>query len=305
MAAIRLLMESPLEKVVWFAPFDCPRILAAGVQIGGHVFDGMVAWHVLHSDVPKGLGFVATFTCPWYPRWKHLSTTQPAFYNATDADIEAQSMTVIEAELMKAGLWSVYQEDVLDLDPILAEMSRAGLPIDTEVRERHAKTLQTECQEIIAKLEDAIPLAVRRIERVYKKPPADLTGLCSRVGLQVVAVCPVCRMCRPPKRHFRIFKRKANPCGGHQATTETQTRLEYYRLAPLKISSALLIRYQEACGRPVPTRWDKKTHAHRPTMNAQAIQQMQRQFPDDPVYPLVLTYRELEKLAGTYIGRPA
>jgi hypothetical protein len=76
MAAIKLLMASAGEKVVWNAGFDVPRIKRAGVPINGIVHDGMVAWHILHSDLPKRLGFVATFTCPWQPAWKHLSGAQ-------------------------------------------------------------------------------------------------------------------------------------------------------------------------------------------------------------------------------------
>jgi DNA polymerase I-like protein with 3'-5' exonuclease and polymerase domains len=40
-------------------------------------------------------------------------------------------------------------------------------------------------------------------------------------------------------------------------------------------------------------------------MDEKAIKELMRKYPDDKLYPLVLQYRELDKIAGTYIGRPA
>jgi hypothetical protein len=28
-------------------------------------------------------------------------------------------------------------------------------------------------------------------------------------------------------------------------------------------------------------------------------------YPEDPLYPVVMEYRKLDKIAGTYIGRPS
>ena len=53
--------------------------------MNGPIHDGMVMWHLLNSDLRKGLGFVATFYCKGLPRWKHLAATEPAQYNAVDA----------------------------------------------------------------------------------------------------------------------------------------------------------------------------------------------------------------------------
>lgn len=86
--AIKLMLENDHPKIGWNSKkFDDPRILHAGVGIGGERHDGMVAWHVLHSDLEKSLGFVATFMCPEQPRWKHLSQVRgkEAFYNAVDS----------------------------------------------------------------------------------------------------------------------------------------------------------------------------------------------------------------------------
>ena len=303
--AIKLLLEGPGEKIVWNAGFDVPRVRAAGVSIGGTIHDGMVAWHILHSDLPKGLGFVATFTCPFQPGWKHLSHTAPAFYNATDADVEWRSVERIFDDLRRTGLWDVYQRDVLDLEPILTHMHLRGMPIAWKARANSAVLLQVEQQRTLSQLEELVPPEARRIDHVYKLEPKDKTGLLIRPSTRIVPCCPGCGVEKPKKNHFQPFKRKSNPCAGLRAEGRERAVDEYYRLAPFKPSRDQLIRYQRALGRPVPTKYDKKERKRKPTMDEKAIQGLRGKFPNDKLYPTVLHYRTLDKIAGTYIGRVA
>ena len=304
MAAIRLLMESEGEKVVWNASFDCPRIKASGVGVNGLVHDGMVAWHILHSDLPKGLAFVATFTCPWQPAWKHLSHSAPGFYNATDADVEWRSMEVIDRELKVNGLYDVYESDVLQIEPILVHMSLQGMPIDAEIRADRATQLADRLDRVLAEMEALVPLDARRVLIAYKETPKDTTGLRVREGVRERNFCPQCGLERPRKDHFRVLKKKVNPCGGLVPVTRTVEVDEYYRLADFTPSRDQLIRYNRALGRPLPTVPDPKTKQRKVSMNEKALKELMRKFPLDGLYPAVLTYRELDKLAGTYIGRP-
>lgn len=311
MAAIRLLLESEGEKVVWNAGYDNPRIRAGGVAINGVIHDGMVAWHILHSDLPKGLGFVATFTCPWQPAWKHLSGSRPAFYNATDADVELRSFEAIEEELLRTGLWDVYQRDVLDLEPILVFMHERGMPVDRTVRADRAARLAERQAAVLARLESAIPVSCRsyKPKEGYVKPPADTIG-CVEITVQVpVRRCDRCGFANPTKPHFRTFKRPTakrpqNPCAGAGVVVQVEPVTRYAKLDPFKPSRNVLIRYQQVLGRPVPRKRDKKSGQWKASLDEKAIKELMRKFPDDPVYPSVLEYRELDKLAGTYIGRP-
>ena len=304
LAAIRLLLESPGEKVVWNASFDCPRIKSMGVSIGGLVHDGMVAWHVLHSDLPKGLAFVATFTCPWQTAWKHLSHSAPGFYNATDADVEWRSMDVIEKELKANGLWDVYQSDVLDVEPILVHMSESGMPIDAEVRLDRARKLADRLATILAKLEALVPEEARRVEHVYKSTPKDTTGLLERPASREIPTCSVCGAAKPRKDHFKRFVKKLNPCCEGRVVNVVREVREYYRLARFTPSRDQLIRYNLLLGRPLPTVPDPKTKKRKVSMNEKGLKWLIGKFPNDKLYLSVLEFRELDKLAGTYIGRP-
>ena len=80
---------------------------------------------------------------------------------------------------------------------------------------------------------------------------------------------------------------------------------EYFRLSPFTPSRDQLIRYNRALGRALPTMFDPKTKSRKISMNEKALKELIRKFPLDKLYPAVLEYRELDKLAGTYIGRPA
>jgi len=302
--AIKLLLESEGDKVVWNSGFDTPRVRFNGVKIAGLIHDGMVAWHVLHSDLPKGLGFVATFTCPDQSPWKHLSHARPAFYNCTDADVELRSMIAIEAKLREHELWDVYQRDVLDLDPILNFMSEQGMPIDAETRHRSAVELDSRLKATHRDLESLMPLPTRKVEHVYVNTPADTEGLLTRPGTRLVKVCPNCGATRPRKDHFKRFVKKINPCADGVAVEVEQSVVEYYRLAAFKPSREQLIRYNDFLKRRTPTTRDKKSGQMRLTTDEKAIKTLILKYPDDPVYNMILTYRELDKLAGTYIGRP-
>jgi hypothetical protein len=304
MAAIRLLLGSPGDKVVWNAGFDVPRIRRAGVEIVGLIHDGMVAWHILHSDLPKRLGFVATFTCPWQPAWKHLSGAKPAYYNATDADVELRSMEVIESELKKTGLWQVYQSDVLDLEPILVHMQEKGMPVDAGIRLDRATKLDGELRRVRVLMEAAVPLEARRIEHVYKKPPADLEGLRSRPSTRLVPICPTCGADRPRKDHFKSFKKKSNPCAGQRPVDEQREVVEYYRLAEFTPSRDQLIRYHQHLKRNLPTIFDKKERKRKISFGERQLKDLTKQWPDDKLYVSILTFRELQKLASAYIGYP-
>lgn len=302
--AIKLLLEGSGQKVVWNGSFDNPRIRHNEVSIGGLIHDGMIAWHILHSDLPKGLGFVATFTCPYQPAWKHLSHASPAFYNATDADVELRSMLSIEAELLRTGLWDVYQRDVLDLDPILSYMSTQGMPIDAEIRLKSAIALKEKQDLVLSSMESLYPFGARKVEHVFATTPKETAGLHSRPATRSELACSNCGLARPRKDHFKKFVKKVNLCADAGRVERQVEVVEWFRLGAFKPSRNQLIAYQVFLGRQVPTKWDGKTKTRKLSMDEKALKGLMGKFPEDKLYPAVLEYRELDKLGGTYIGRP-
>lgn len=302
-AAVAAILGSSGAKVVWNAGFDVPRIRRTGTAIAGLIHDGMVAWHILHSDLPKRLGFVATFTCPYQPAWKHLSGARPAFYNATDADVEFRSMVAIESSLRSSGLWDVYQRDVLDLEPILVHMHDRGMPVDAEIRLDRAIKLDSMLTTVKSEMSTLIPPEARRIDHVYRNKPADCSQLQTRPSTRLIQRCSSCGLAKPRKDHFKRYVKKTNPCAGGGVLETEEVVEEYFRWAEFAPSRTQLIQYHQVLHRACPTTWDKKQGKRKVSFGEREITALHKKFPNDALYPKILIYRSLEKIASSYIGR--
>lgn len=311
---IRALMGSEGEKVVWNQAFDNTRIQANGVHIGGLVHDGMVAWHVLNSDLPKNLGFVATFLVPRQSRWKHLSGSQPAYYNAIDADVELQAMQECERLLRATNLWETYDKQVLKLDPVLRFMSRQGMPVDGERRLAYAIKLDEKLRAVEQQVQESVPREARKLEvrkQVPKKLPAG-AELQYVDGERKVRVCSMCgaenkkphvtrRTIEGPLNAKGKKTRLPNPCLGGIIEQRFVPAPQPAILHAFNAGSPQqLLRYMAVKGhKPVMT---GKPGQKKPTTDEKALKILIGKYADK-FYSLVLEKRELDKLAGTYIGR--
>jgi hypothetical protein len=213
-------------------------------------------------------------------------------------------MLAIESELRRTGLWEVYQRDVLDLEPVLVHMQQRGMPIDSNIRLDRANKLSELRNETLNQLESRFPLETRKVAHVYINPPKDLLGLLSRPSSREVPVCSLCGAVKPRKDHFKRFVKKHNPCADGQVERRSVPVEEYYRLADFTPSRDQLIRYHNHLGRQLPTVYDRKERKRKVSFGESEVKKLILTFPDDPVYNLLLDYRSLDKIAGTYIGRP-
>jgi len=307
MAAIRLLLQSPGIKLDWNGSFDRPRVRASGMDLNGPLHDAMVAWHVLHSDLPKRLGFATTFLCPSQSEWKHLSHHRPAYYNAVDSDVTWRNMAAIKAAMqVRPGLWQAYVNDVVRLAPALHHMEHKGMLIDPDIRYDRACRLQRERVVVDGDLEKMVPRDARRVSPAqgFVRTPDQTDGMVKIELLHPVKRCDRCDVVNPLKPHFRHLKKKVNPCDGAGVKVEEEVIERYANLVPWKPSREALIRYQVVLKRIVPHRFDRKTKTQKPSMDRKALNICIRRYPDDPFYLTVLKRRELSKLAGTYIGYP-
>lgn len=280
--------------------FDAPKVRQY-FPINGDEIDGMLAWHVLNSSFPKGLGFVTPFYAQKMSMWKHLSKDRPAFYNACDADAALRCWLGISEDLKKNNLWHVFNRHVTEVHRVYKFMSDQGLRLDQVLRTEAEIRLSGMLDEIEQQMEAAIPFEARRIDVVYKKTPKDTTGLYSRPGRRVESYCSNCGLPKPRKDHFKRYVKKVNPCA-HGTGAGLQRReievVEWYRLRDWRISKDQLTNYQRAVKhRPVWNRRERKT-----TFDETAIMRLMAKYPSDILYPLILERREREKLLFTYIG---
>lgn len=292
------------SKVGWNnSQFDAPKIKEY-FPINGDDIDAMLAWHVLNSSFPKGLGFVTPFYAQRFPMWKHLSREKPAFYNAADADAALRCWLGIKADLQRNNLWEVFNRHVTEVHRVFKYMSDKGVLLDQQMRRDAELQLAGMLAGIEDAMEAAIPLAAKRL-KVFKKAPKDTTGMLQVDGLAKVAVCPNCGMIGVKADHFKSIGKKRlakgeidNSCHGFKA--QKQEIKQQLWAVPLewKASKLGLTNYQAAAKHaPVFDRKKGKT-----TYDESAMMRLMKKYPGDTLYPLILDHREKQKLLGTYIG---
>jgi hypothetical protein len=303
LVGIKRLLASQNDKLFHNEAFDVPRLRAAGCAVNGVVHDSMVAWHLLHSDLPKGLGFIATFLCPGQKMWKHLSHVQPAFYNTIDSDVANRCMMRIEEELHKHGLWHLYEEHVLKFNIVRAKMSQNGMPIDLGKRKAAALQLGALYDQYQSEMQVVVPEEVKQVspKNGYVRPPADTTGMRVISVKTEVKRCGNCGQLSPDAQHRKVFKKKSNPCGGAEVSVQTEAVDRWAKVEPFVPSQKQVIRYQQFRHHPL-VMTGKRGQDQRPTTNEKALKQLMGKYPGDKLYPLILDYREVERLGANYIG---
>lgn len=214
-------------------------------------------------------------------------------------------MLKIEEELRRANLWDVYDRDVVQLEPILVHMHRMGMPIDPQVRLERAIELDRRLKETKSAMVDAVPLGARKIEHVYTNEPDCKDGLRSRPGVRRIKHCSICGIQRPRKDHFRRLVKKVNPCADGAAVERDVEVDEWYRLADWTPSNDQLTRYHNFLRRPLPTIYDRRTRTRKVSFAERQLKDLTGKYQSDTLYPLILKFRQLDKIAGTYIGRPS
>ena len=285
--------------------YDVPRI-AQYVQIKGVLLDAMLAWHVLNTSMPKGLGFVTPFYWRETKMWKHLATIkgEEAFYNAKDADAALRCWLGIKDDLKGNDLWHVFEEHVVKLNKVLSYMSRQGVLLDQDARKAAEQQLSTLLVEIDGRIQGAVPQQARQF-KVYKKDPKDVTGLVQVSGTRKTNQCPQCGLQGIKAAHFKSVGKKRlkagdaeNRCVGLKALKLEITDQLWAQPLPFKLSNVGLKRYQATMGhKPIKDR-KKKTV----TFNVKALKTLRKNYPNDPLYPIIGEYRGTQKLLGTYVG---
>jgi uracil-DNA glycosylase family 4 len=311
MADLGRLFSSSNPKLGWNSDnYDSPRV-SAQLPINGDQIDGMLAWHVLNSALPKGLGFVAPFYAKNVRMWKHLSDAEPAFYNAKDADMALQIWLGVEKDLKEYKLWDVFDNHVIKLNRIFRYMSRMGVKMDLEGRAKAEVQVSKLLADASAAIERVVP-ANARAYKVYKKTPKVLDGLVQVKGTRQTTKCPRCLQHDVKADHFKSIGKKRLKAGEPEKgcvglKAEKVVIADKLWAAPLefKLSKLSMERYQAAVGHKPIQVYDRNSASgktRKSTFDEKAILKLTTKYPNDPLYPVVLEFRGLQKLLSTYIG---
>lgn len=270
--------------------YDLPRV-SRYLKVNGVGYDAMVAWHILNSNMPMGLGFVTPFYAQKATMWKHLSEASPAYYNAKDAHMALINWKGIKRDLEAADLWRVYYRHWVKLSVATRYMSEKGVLLDMEMRDTADIEMSAVLKGIRERMEAVVPKSARKV-KIAKKKPKDLTGWDEIIQDLPVDYCGSCGIQRPKR-----WKKHATLCGG-AITQLPEPHICWSKSLEFKISGLGLKNYQKAVGHTAIR--DRKTK--KVTFNEDALVKLVQKYKGDPLYPEIMEHRKYEKLHSTYIG---
>lgn len=308
---IRQLCASPLfSKAFWNISYDRPRLEINQCPVAEPAFDIMDAWHMLQSDVPRGLGFVGPFYSTWGP-WKHLSDEKPGEYAAIDALQTIRIAEGVEIDLKKLGMWDTYYRHMYKLDTLaLRPAEEVGLLVDPGDKEKEEgglygfrKLLEDKKTEIVGTIRTHVPESLRPIEKIYKTRRA-ITDENDQLLPELA----------PKLEEYKEseLKSKCSKCGtvgvrkGHEKTKKclgAEISLVEIEVPRWRLwgefnpsSSQQMLAYIRHRGHEPGKQ--KKTKAD--SSDASALEALAKKHKNDPVYPLCLDLRKVDKMKGTY-----
>ena len=306
MAGIERLFTSGANGINWNGEiYDNVRIIRYISKFNLISLDGMLAWHVLHTSLPKSLGFVTPFYWTNCSMWKHLSDEKPAYYNAKDADTALRNWLGILPSLKEYKLYDVFERHVMKLNEVLRYMTNQGIPLDLEARKKAEVRLSTILDELKKEMSDVVPEKARTF-KVYKKTPKDTTEMVQTMGDIKTTRCPTCGEIGVKAGHFKSLGNKRlkageleQPCAGGKADKVIQRVPLWAKPLEFKLSTVSLTKYQNVVGhKPIINRKE-----NRPTFDEPAIKKLRQKYPQDKLYQTILSFRESQTLLSRYVGR--
>ena len=295
MNTILMLLASPCTKLLWNAIYDIPRLKLDGIAVNGQILDFMWGWHILQSDLPRGLGFVSPFYSD-APAWKHLAKTTPGHYAAMDAVQTQRCAFGIAKDLQSKrfgshSLWDVFLRHMTKLDhEVLNPATEIGLGLDPDKLREYSHTLATKAQEIRVSIQSLVPPEILPLhppmgwKRDPERPNAfpllveDFVNVCKSCGEEQVTVR---HKCETPQLALEI-----------RQVPRWFIREEFNPGSPTQVAAYMTLK-----GHAEPGKVGKKRKTTAPSTDDLAIRKLAKK---DQFYQSILDYRELEKLRGTY-----
>ena len=133
-----LLMRPDLAKVFHNGAFDCAVLRAYGIEVFGWTFCSMQAHHVIDSELPHRLGYVASTLLDiryWKDDvkggegWLNLPDHTMRLYNLRDVLCTLQIIVPLHQRILQLGLWKLYQQEVA-MCRLMLRATLRGMAID-------------------------------------------------------------------------------------------------------------------------------------------------------------------------------
>lgn len=321
---IQEIFTLPFQNTIWWnADFDVPRIEAQGIKIHPEPMDAMWMWHFYHSALPKGLGKVAS-AMTTMDEWKSKANVLPQYYSCADADATISIALKLKEELKRERRWEAYLEHVHRLLPKLKVMGESGILVDLEKKEEFRKTLVARLEELKKSLAEYIPEFLRPV-KLYKQKIFNITcpqcrgsGKAFDVQKLRKAKVPVDRAARELENIEEFFiDEPCKKCRGKGTARVRVSADDFPGDADLgdfvvrdfgvtkafclfdefnPLSSKQMLEYLKAKGYRIP----KNYKTGQPTTDEDALKVLLKSHPNDPVFPIAMEIRKINKLISQY-----
>lgn len=291
---LKRLLASGCPKLFWNASYDCPRLKYHSVELGGESLDFMWAWHVLQSDLPRGLGFVAPFYSDQAP-WKHLSGEDFGFYSAMDAVQTVRVSHGIAKDLQSKGMWDIFWRHIHLRDTYcMRPAEEVGILVDPAELHALDERLDAEHARITAEIQALVPDEVKPLtpkDGLVHRPEGE-ENIVEKIEARLVRKCHGCGAVQVPTRH----RCKVEGAVPRVELTEVAVA-RYFRREEFNVGSwQQILAYIKFRKHPIPK--SKKTGQD--TTEKEGIAALFKKT-KDKVYDLILDDRGVTKVSSTYV----
>lgn len=138
-----------------FVAFDRPLVERNGHPVGGIMLDFMDGWHLIETDLDRGIEFVSGFADGRILPWKQLSAVEPAKYSAIDSYVCEINGAYIIRKLKERGLYDRFLKEMSNIRT-LAKCGERGSMVDDEFRKMKLVEFEGMYLERIIKAQDLV-----------------------------------------------------------------------------------------------------------------------------------------------------
>lgn len=304
----------------------------------GNYHDLMQMWHHWEPDLPQGL----QYACSMLPEislmgcWKHMFTEDARLYGAMDVDYPQRlwrwlkkNLAGISHPISKVNLLQGYRRQVNELSAkCLDQYQRRGIPVDEGERMQVWRYLQGLKKQKIAEIQGMVPdclrppkqkLGLKTVPLWLRKQAPEEVAKATSSGVAIHpksgkrfeirefklpdSPLPVARWCElkdfNPNSTFQIrdyirWKRQEEIKG--LLDKPCRQGLGYVRAQDCPDCQA---RAEEQAKWKVP----KKFRSDDETTDKKELRRLNNRL-KDPIIELAIEYKEIDKMAGTYVGGP-
>ncbi|MFH1160945.1 MAG: DNA polymerase I [bacterium] len=162
--AFKPVFENPVtEKVGQNLKFDISILKWYTVEVGGTLFDTMIAHYLIQPDLRHNMDFLAETYLQYKPvsiesligkkggnqlSMRTVDTETLKDYAAEDADVTLRLKTLFEPMLDQAGTRELFDRIEIPLIPVLASMEAEGVAIDVKALQDYSVQLDLEIKQL-------------------------------------------------------------------------------------------------------------------------------------------------------------